>query len=183
MKITILLAACLLAGSVQASGLFGGPHEPGQMPSRFIRLDAVEYGMSFWLGDHFRIGKVEGLLGRGRVGLSVADAYFIIDGRSGGVLAPVHVGFSLFSIPRKAAFFWSRAPDIYIEAEGGFISPSGIQPMAQVLLRADMDYYGIGLGLEAGWATIVMEEAGHAERCNEFHAGFLLRALTFGLGF
>ena len=40
-----LLATCLLAAApAAATGLFGRPPEPGRIPSRFIKVDALDVG-------------------------------------------------------------------------------------------------------------------------------------------
>ena len=43
MNRTILIAVCLLAAvPALGTGLFGGPPEPGKMPSRSVRFDGLE---------------------------------------------------------------------------------------------------------------------------------------------
>jgi hypothetical protein len=58
----ILIAACLLAAEMcMASGLFGGPPEPGKMPTRFVRFDGLDDGPCFWNGPPLLFGRLAGV--------------------------------------------------------------------------------------------------------------------------
>ena len=61
MNRTILIAVCLLAAvPALGTGLFGGPPEPGKMPSRFIRFDGLDDGPCFVNGPPLLMGTLAG---------------------------------------------------------------------------------------------------------------------------
>ena len=186
----MLLAACLLAAApAVAEGLFGGPPEPGQMPSRFIRFDAIDAGFLSATTPMpglaaLDVADITCVLGRARLGIALADfmGADAIDDWWGGTLLPVHIGYTLWTTPKKTAFFYGVVPDVHTEATGGWF---GLHSANTLYLRAavccDVDYYGFGGRLEAGaflpgsyttpdWSVAV-------------YAGLRIRLLTFGIGF
>ncbi len=192
MRRTILLAACLLAAApAVGAGLFGGPPEPGQMPSRFVRFDGLDDGPCFWNGPPLLLGRLAGvtvILNRVRFGAALLDGYAEFDGWQCDMTLPLHVGYTFFSRPKKTQFFYGVVPDIYAEVSGSpWGSQSGIldfgfEPALRVALCCDVDYYGLGIRLEGGWADI-RRHLGPTPRISLLYAGLQLRVLTFGIGF
>jgi len=191
MKRTILIAACLLAATTcAASGLFGGPPEPGQMPSRFVRFDGYDAGMVLWCAlpkrygvDYqfwFRLAKVTVILDRVRFGAAIHDTYAELEGWSGDMMLPLHVGYTFFSRPEKTQFFYGVVPDIYAEVSGSFV----FAPAIRAAVCCDVDYGGVGARFEMGWADIKRRyDATRTSRTSFLYAGLQLRILTFGIGF
>jgi hypothetical protein len=184
----LLLAACLLVGSLSAQGLFGGQAEEGQMPSRFIRFDALDIGPytsqhylqgPIWLG----IAKATCVLNRLRFGVAGTQLFMCGDDWPSELTVYVHAGYSVWSRPVKTAFFYGAAPDVYFEAGCGFyqgnleLDPQYwvFDPGAKVALCCDLDYYGVGAKAEIGWLS---DRWGPG-----LYAGFQVRLLTFGIGF
>ncbi len=99
---------------------------------------------------------------------------------------PLHVGYTLYSAPKRTCLFWSNAADVYLEASGSLLASPGFR----VALCMDDEYYGLGTRLELGWATI--HASGNVDppgpwqdntRLSFFYAGIQLRFVTFGIGF
>jgi hypothetical protein len=67
---------------------------------------------------------------------------------SGGSGFPVHVGYDIVFHPLKTGFFYGAVPACYVEATLG-----ALPLYAKLAAACDIDYWGIGLGLEAGCLT------------------------------
>jgi hypothetical protein len=198
----VLFAACLLAAAPgSAAGLFGGPPEPGQMPSRFVRFDGMDHGLWLWTGWpqraggwpqwSIRLAKVTIILDRVRFGAALGDGYGPFDDWSGDMMLPLHVGYTLLSRPKRTWFFYGAVPDIYAEVSGSLwdsdpqsssILSFRFDPALRVAFCCDVDYYGLGIRLEGGWADI-RRHLGPTPRISFLYAGLQLRVLTFGIGF
>jgi hypothetical protein len=186
----VLFAACLLAAApALAAGLFGGPPEPGQMPSRFVRMDGLDMGFvgtSGWPGYSGKLGKVTCKLGRVRFGMTVVESYAETDLGSGGAgqFLPVQVGYTLWSWPRKTWFFYGAVPDIYAEAGVGVLDLEfNFRTLLRMSVCCDVDYYGLGAGLEAGWLSIPFYIGGRQKHYSTFYFCVKARVLPFGIGF
>ena len=195
MKRTILIFVCLVAATpCTASGLFGGPHEAGKLPSRFVRFDGLDDGPCFVNGPPLLMGRLAGvtvILNRVRFGAALLDGYEEFDGWSGNMVLPLHVGYTFFSRPEKTKFLYGVVPDVYAEVSG---SPWGpyirsdvlgfrFEPALRVALCCDADYGGVGARFETGWADIHRDFAGPTSRISFLYAGLQVRLLTFGIGF
>ena len=92
--------------------------------------------------------------GRGfRAGISASDGGGILNLDmdylpSGGSYAPVYVGYDIVFNPKKTAFFYGVVPSCYVEATLG-----ALPLYARVTAACDIDYYGLGIGAEAGCVT------------------------------
>ena len=190
-----LLAACLLAASVQAQGLFGGQAEEGQIPSRFVEVEGVAAGMFFCpitpTPPIFpsRVASVTCLLNRFRFGLSYAESYGSLYEWSALMMFPIRVGFTIWSNPKATWLVWGHVPAIYAEVSGtlweaGPWSPSLRYPNARASLCCDVDYYGVGMRAEGGVFSFPLSEHWRfGNRITALYFGIQLRALTFGIGF
>ncbi len=195
MNRTILIAVCLLAAvPALGTGLFGGPPEPGKMPSRFIRFDGLDDGPCFVNGPPLLMGTLAGvtvMLNRVRFGAALLDGYAEFDGWSGNMVLPLHVGYTFFSRPEKTKFFYGAVPDVYAEVSGSPCGPDSLTgvlglrygPALKVALCCDVDYGGVGARFETGWADIHRDYAGPTSRVSFLYAGLQVRILTFGIGF
>ena len=67
---------------------------------------------------------------------------------NGGSIAPVHVGYDIVFNPMKTAFFYGMVPSCYVEATLG-----AIPPYVKVAAACDVDYWGLGIGVETGCIT------------------------------
>src|SRR5512137_721006 len=102
----MLLAACLLAVSVQAQdglsfGPAGGSYE--ERPNTFVKCEVLSLGYSYPYGTNAQLLRVTATAWGMRVGASLVEGYgpMLING---GALLPVHVGYTLVSEPRKVLF-------------------------------------------------------------------------------
>ncbi len=183
---------CLLAGSLPAQGLFGGPPEPGQMPTRFLRFDIVtDYTILTSLPTRLvsmdRFADATYQTGRFLGGLSLAEYW--VEGVQRDwyyfALLPVHVGFVLWSNPKRTVFFYGQVPNIYVQVTGslpsyGYVSEfHWASPTVRAALCCDLDYYGVGIGLEAGWFNLHPAEANDPGA----YAAVKVRLGAFGIGF
>ena len=196
MKRSLLLAACLLAAApAVATGLFGGPPEPGKMPSRFIRFELASIGpgpgyimiralkASCVLGQ-FRFG----LAALDNAGLTEEDLWWITATPFDDMLVPVHVGYTLWSRPVRSPLpasvrTYGVVPDVYVEASGSLLSSDArFRPTARAALCCEIDYSGVGAGAEAGFMT---EPRGQypSGRLGSFFVALRLRLLAFSVGF
>jgi hypothetical protein len=186
----VLLAACLLAGSVQAQeGLpFGPAGGELEFPTRFIKFEAIGVGPGIMAGNYgsslwsVRVAKVTYMSGRLRVGASFGDLYWVPGGLwpVGHMVAftmPVHAGFTIWNDPDGSRFFYGSSPDVYLEASCSPWSLLGSEPAARVALSTDVDKYGFGVRVEAGVV------GGLTTRQYGLYAAFQVRLLTFGIGF
>jgi len=189
----LLLAVCLLVGSLQAQGLFGDPPELGQMPSRFIRFEALSLGVQgaaaterrvdhfVWLAGGSRLADATLLWHRLRVGIAALDAWGPGYGQ-GTALVPVHIGFTILSRPRRLWRVYSMAQDAYVEATGSlWRRPLAYEPSVRVAMGCAWDFFGVGLRLEAGWGAYGDNTIQRNE--SVVYAGLQVRLLTFGIGF
>jgi hypothetical protein len=191
MNRTILIAACLLAAMpALGAGLFGGPPEPGKMPSRFVRFEGLADGPCFVNGPPLLMGRLAGvtvMLNRVRFGAALDEGYAEFDGWSGDMMLPLHVGYTLLSRPKKTLLFYGAVPEIYAEASGSLWGPMlafEFEPALRVALCCDVDYGGVGARFEMGWADIKRHyDASRTSRTPFIYAGLQVRLLAFGIGF
>jgi hypothetical protein len=173
-----LFIVVLLAGSVQAQGLFGERPEPGQMPSRFVRVDGVDAGfLASSDGPLTSVRLARGTCVLDRIRFGVAACELTVGG--GGdwptdMRLLVHAGYTLWSRPKKTGCFWSSVPDVYAEAACGIMDANWqVSPTFRASVGCDIDYFGVGGRVEAGWLSL------H----EELYIGAQVRLLTFGIGF
>jgi hypothetical protein len=189
----LLLAACLLtAVPAPGAGLFGGPTEPGQVPSRFIKVDVLDVGefvpFSDWPALSAHLASVTCVLNRVRFGVAAVDMYAAIDFWSCKAILPVHVGYTIWSNPKRTSPVWSSVPDLHFDVTGilmettrrGYPETIRLLPTAQAALCCDVSYCGVGASLQVGGWT---GPALGYETSRAFFAELRLRALTFGIGF
>jgi hypothetical protein len=187
------MQSSIVAAPAMASGLLGGPPEPGQMPSRFVRFEGLADGPCFWNGPPLLFARLAGvtvMLNRVRVGAALVDAYAEFDGWSGNMVLPLHVGYTFFSRPEKTKFFYGAVPDVYAEVSGSPWGPGSVTgvlgfrygPALKVALCCEVDYGGVGARFETGWADIY-RDSGSTSRMSFIYAGLQMRLLTFGIGF
>jgi hypothetical protein len=191
----VLFAACLLAAApALAAGLFGGPPEPGKMPTRFVRFDALDVGEFVPLGDwpamSAHVASVTCVLNRVRFGVTAADLYTAIDFWDGCVVLPVHIGYTIVSNPKATWRLWGAVPDVHVDAIGSFWEnrdtdswPPSLKysPTIELALCCDVDYYGLGTSLRVGGykSAAIGYEVGDSGLFAELR----LRVVTFGIGF
>jgi hypothetical protein len=111
-----------------------------------------------------------------------------------GMLAPIHVGFTLWSNPKATGPVWGAVPDVYIEASASmwgieadallfdrkFVPSYYTGLRVRAALCCDVDYYGLGARLEFG--AISMQEDSYY-RVRSLYFGLQLRGLALGVGF
>ena len=186
----VLFAACLLAAApaLAAEPTFpfgppGGESESDPMPTRFVRFDAADVGCVVFEGPYYGQGQGGVFLkatfqwNHPRIGAAAAEVWGdIADGAAGPVpipmALPVYVGCDLWHNPKQTWDFYSAVPDIYAEVGVSLVSPTIIK----AALACDVDYYGVGLRVEAGGYVNPSYE-------NTLYAALQLRLLTFGIGF
>jgi hypothetical protein len=128
---------------------------------QFLQVEGVEavipyLGASYYYRPQFgnmaiRVLKATWHSGKGfRAGISGFDANFPLDiddmGDPYGLcFAPVHVGYDIVLNAKKTAFFYGMVPSCYVEATLG-----AFPPYAKVAAACDIEYYGVGTGIEFG---------------------------------
>ena len=171
----LVLDLLLATATLTTAADFGA--EATQVPTRFPRLEAVGLGLagsSGWPLMITKVGKASVVVGRLHVGTSVYDSYGAIDDWFANMNMPIQVGYSLYSNPKRTAFFYSAVPDIYLEASFALLADWHTHPSGRISLCGDVDYCGFGLRLELGFL--------HGGYDPSVYAGFQVRALTLGLG-
>ena len=176
----ILLAVCLLAAAPALAA------EPGQMPNRFVRVEPFDVGTGAWSFEG-RLLRATYTTGRLRAGIGLVDVYAVIDFCDAGMWAPVHVGYTVWSNPRRTLFFYGVVPDIYVELSGSPFTPRAGRLSTGLGLKLsavfDVDYYGVGAGVEFGLLRI---PHGYCGQSYGYSTGsylcLRLRALPFSIG-
>jgi hypothetical protein len=173
------------AAPASADGLFGDDDMRPEMPSRFLKFEPLGLGTGTL--------EIEVLLlkatcdGPFRIGIAAAEGFAVPDMFDAQMFAPVHVGYTLWSNPRRSTFFYGMVPDVYVELSA---TPFGgdnvftLKPAVKLVLCCDIDYYGLGAGLEAGWINITRYDlyTSWPDRYKYFYFAVRLRALPFGIG-
>jgi hypothetical protein len=151
--------------------------------ARFLRVEVASGGVGPSLSDFdvpidVRLLKGEYTSGRWGVGLTGLDVWgggFIDDNPWEMVfLLPVHCRYSLGEVPRAARALTFFAPSYHIDAVAECFPvfwqhPVSLQLGGRLTACCDVDYYGLGIGAEAGAAC------GHGRR------GFLYLQLRLRL--
>ncbi len=193
----VLLAVCLLAAApALGAGLFGGPPEPGQMPSRFVRFDGVNAGYALFAHGippaSIRVGRATCVLGRFRAGVALMETWWSLDEWTSDVLLPVHVGYTIWSRPRRTWFFYGSLPEVYAEVSGSLWNTSArsdqsfrYEPSVRASVCCEADLYGVGARLETGVLNTDTETQYSWVPSRRWfpYVGFHVRLLTFGIGF
>lgn len=124
---------------------------------QFIQVEPVELvlpvlGVGRCGGNGaLRVLKATWHSGKGlRAGISGFDGNFPLDIDGDGYpygwsFAPVHVGYDIVFSPRKTGFFYGTLPSCYVEATFG-----ALPLYAKLAAGCDIDYYGVGTGIEVG---------------------------------
>jgi len=163
------------------------------VPNRFIHLEPVSVGVlydgtspDFTTPRMFaaRLLKFSCSLGRVRFGFAPVEAgAFMGSGDhptgAGGFL-PVYAGFDVYRNPKKTLLCYSMVPDVYIEGTWVPVLQVPGGTMLRLAAVGEIEYYGLGLGLEAGYLTADEQDVG---RVHIFGAGFRLRLMTGNFGF
>jgi hypothetical protein len=190
----VLSFACLLVTApAVARGLFGGPGAEYETPTRFVRLDVSGSGGGyahdtryFWMASNWRGIKGTVILDRLRMGVALIDLYAASQWEFGWVgvtFVPLHVGYTIYSRPTKCWFFYGAIPDIYVEASAAVLRPdSKFNPTVRLAACAEIDYYGLGIGVEGGWVNLENTDE-IRRRVPLFYLGLQIRVLTLRIGF
>ncbi len=160
-----------------------GLTEPA-IPNRFVHVSLIEARLLAGAGLCGHVLRVEYQAGRFRIGTGLAEVHWVYLYGGAGVFAPLYCGYELYARPRRTAFFYGMVPNVRVEGMFGFISPNW-SPIARLSLVCDLDYYGVGIGLEAGAVTLVPEDVYERlqySREYRLYAGVKLRVLTASFG-
>jgi hypothetical protein len=131
----------------------------------------------------FRGLKFSCLLSRVRFGLAAVESRAFMNPGSptygmAGFL-PVYAGFDLYRNPKRTLLCYTMVPDIHVEGAWYPLLYAARQPCLRFTLNAEVEYYGIGAGLELGYAAMDQYNAGPI---HVFGAGFRIRAITANFG-
>lgn len=175
---TRLIAGLLVAGGIAASAMLPGVGEP----TRLLRVEPYTMGVGIG-GMEFRLLRATYRTGRLRVGIEAAEVYAAIDMFEAGCWLPVHVGYTIWSNPKKTLFSYSMVPDVYAEVS---FSPFGggfeFKPLVRAGVTCDVDYYGLGVGIEAGGFSIARSYDNIWEdRFTFWYLGLRARLLPIGI--
>jgi hypothetical protein len=194
--------ALLLTTATLAPAAESWPDE-GVVPRRYIQVALWEPGLvytlpgaagyqAFTYGSFLKAGFRTGRLYFGvalvdDIGFPDVDWTDFESPPYGGTFFPLLAGYQFFTLPRRTACAWGMVPDLRAEAAFGFLG-HGYRPYGRVSAIADLDYWGIGCGLEVGAVSVDMSgyppEYNDPPRLTALYAGFRLRflVLNFGLG-
>lgn len=189
----LFLAVCLTVAATLGAEVPQAGVREAQIPARFIKVDALDVGQFVPFGDwpavSAHVASVTCIIDRVRFGVTAADLYSAVDYWDGGVVLPVHVGYSIMSNPRATWMLWGAVPDVHVDAIGSLWDnrragalPVSLQysPTIELALCCDVDYYGVGAGLRIGGYKSAAIGYGQDRG---FFAELRLRLLTFGMGF
>ena len=190
----LFLAVCLTVAATLGAEVPQPGVRKAQVPRKFIRVDVLDMGefqpFSDWPAMSAHIASVTCVIDRVRFGVTAADVYSAVDYWDGSVLLPVHVGYNILSNPKATWRLWGAVPDVHVDATGSLWEnrkagawPVSMQysPTIELALCCDVDYYGLGAGLQIGAykSAAIGSEASNAGLFAELR----LRLLTFGVGF
>jgi hypothetical protein len=171
---TLPSALLLLALASTGFAAYGAP----EAPTRFLRVELLDIGAMTQIGrmdGYTRALRLDYEFNHWRVGLAALDQRQVIDGADGsmsmtGFLVP-DVGYLIYRQPKRTAFFYGMVPSLWAEAAAVIpVWLNDLHAAARVDCRAEVDYYGVGLGAELG------VEGGYAES-----GPFLLSYLRLGV--
>lgn len=186
LSVLLLLTWAALAAAGPRDDESPGRYEEAQsrMPGRFFRIDVLDAGPVFF-GNSYYPASGQGVVflkatcqwNRFRFSAAYLDFVGDIGDGSAGPMPicmhwPVYVGYDLWHNPKKTWFFYGAVPDVYAEVGVSF----DYKTTVKAALACDLDYYCIGLRLEAGGYLNPAHE-------NTLYATLYLRFLTFGIGF
>jgi len=173
----------LLAGMTQGQRSYVPIDQP-----QFLQVEPIEAVPLLGVGYHgsilaMRVLKATWHSGKGlRAGISGLDANGSLDidfegYPEGWSIAPVHVGYDIVFNPKKTAFFYGVVPACYVEGTFG-----ALPLYAKLAVACDIDYYGVGTGIEVGCVDWNHQPAynGHPASHNfvpAFYAALKLRLL------
>jgi len=174
----LLVVASALTGPVLAWDWSNPNLNASDAPSRYFRVEVAQLGVDD-VGIGTRLLKLDYIGGRFRAGVSLANVWLPEIDELDLELAPVHVGFTIASLPLETDPIWSRAVDAYVEAElGGFGNLYGLRTIACL----DAEYSGFGVGICVGWRDFYHQSYYAGEWSNELYVGLRFRLLTFSFG-
>ncbi len=152
-------------------------------PERMLRFCVAEGGVTYPVMFHVRALRLEYWTGRFRVGVAYAELYNILLYEVAGAVAPVHIGYSFYSRPRKTAFFYGMVPEARAEVTFG-LDPDDWELLFRAALVGEVDRYGVGLAVEVGYLTAKFRDiyvSRERPRVHQVYVGARVRALAFGL--
>lgn len=158
----------LLAGMAQGYRAVAPIDQP-----QFLQVEPVELGLGY--PTALRLLKATWHSGHGlRAGISALD-YVALDlkdeaGLEGWTFAPIHVGYDIILNPKRTEFFYGMVPCCFAEASFG-----AFPPCVKLGAACDFDYYGVGTGVEVGFAD--WTPAYSLARHSTFYASLKLRLL------
>ena len=180
------LCAVLLALSPLAT-----PDVPA-VPSRFIRMEILSLNALYDPSSPnittprlfaIRALKFSCSLSRVRFGLAAVEAGAFMRASAQPVglttLLPVYVGCDLYRNPKRTLLCYSMVPDIHVEGTWFPLSPDARQPCLRFMVNAEVEYLGMGAGLEVGYLLANQRNIGLVQ---VFGAGFRIRAIVASFG-
>ena len=149
------LIAVLILTALASTGL--AAYGDAEAPTRFLRVEVLDAGaMALPPAVHFRALRLDYEFSRWRIGVAALDLgnmFGPADFSSslfGGFVVP-DAGYLLYRQPKRTAFFYGMVPSVWAEAAAVIpVWINGLYPAARVDCRAEVDYYGVGFGAEAG---------------------------------
>ena len=161
-------------------GLFGASGGSSEVPSRFIRVELIGGPAETKpvVGGELSVLGLECSIGRWRAGIT---AYTLLDlgvdpDMRRSEVAQLHVGYTVWRNPVRAACAYMVLPDILVGVEGGVIG----SPNCRIFAGARVDGPGLGVGVEAGVMALRDWGRGHMTVGPYVAARLSLPVLNFG---
>jgi hypothetical protein len=165
----VICAVALLSTLAAAQPEFPSDHprEQYRVPNRFLVIDVLDMGViapwNQWPGFSSRAATFTYIRGPARFGLGVAEACTSPYSWDFWAVLPVHIGATLWSVPKPTGSLWAEPADIHVDLSGSLWQaangswnswpwPARLErhPFVNLALCCDADYYGVGVGARAG---------------------------------
>jgi hypothetical protein len=150
----LLLAACLLAASSAVGYCLVGEEDGRFSVARRLRFCVGEVGVMAPFGIAGRVLEFDYLYGGLRLGAAAAEGFGGLNSNVSGALGPVRAGVTFLSHYEPEFGTATRLRELTAEVGAGLRPTWPLGALWRGSVRGVIDYYSVGLGLEAGVIVI-----------------------------
>jgi len=122
-----------------------------------------------------RFARLTGSCGRVRLGVAAVEGWSVLGGHDMagmGGFAPLYLDVNLYRATRRTGRLYWNVPDVYVSTTFIPFSVGNRGSIVKAGLTCDVDYFGVGVGLEAAYTHGWVEYEGTID---EFGIGIRLR--------